>query len=102
VPHLQQYVTSVSKVTDERSMIFTLKCHALGKGATFTIDFNVLGLTWPVQAGLELTTSRMQSESATTLLPQPVREEIGRSLDSSSHLTVLTALTDLLLKSFDY
>jgi hypothetical protein len=31
---------------------------------------NVLGLTWPARAGLELMTSRMVSESTTTRLPQ--------------------------------
>jgi hypothetical protein len=33
---------------------------------------NVLGLTRPARAELELTTSRMLSESTTTRLPQPV------------------------------
>jgi hypothetical protein len=33
---------------------------------------NVLGLTRPARAGLELTTSRMLSESTTTRLQQPV------------------------------
>jgi hypothetical protein len=37
---------------------------------------NVLPLTRPARAGLELTTSRMLSESTTTRLPQPVTKDI--------------------------
>jgi hypothetical protein len=36
---------------------------------------NVLSLTRPAREGLEITTSRMLSESTTTTLPQPVNEK---------------------------
>jgi hypothetical protein len=61
--------TFVYKVISERPVILTSECCALGKGATTTI-LNVLGLTRPARAGLELTTSHMLSESTTTGLPQ--------------------------------
>ena len=49
----------------ERPVIFTLKCRAPGEG-TITTYFNVLGLTRPARAELELTTFRSQSGSSTT------------------------------------
>jgi hypothetical protein len=63
--NLLQHGTSVFKVTSERHVILTSECRALGKGV-ITTHSNALGLTQPAQVGLELTTSRMLSESANT------------------------------------
>jgi hypothetical protein len=68
---------SVFKVISERPVILTSECRALGEGA-ITTDFNVFGLSRLARAGLELTTSRLLSESTTTRLRQPVNvEEAG-------------------------
>jgi hypothetical protein len=61
VPH----GTSVFKVVFERSMILASKCCDFGEGA-ITTYFNVLRLTWPARAELELKISQKLSESATT------------------------------------
>jgi hypothetical protein len=71
VPQLLRHGVSVFKVIYERPVLLTTKVCVFGEGA-ITTDFNDLGLTWPVRAGLDLTTSRMQSKSSTTRLPQPV------------------------------
>jgi hypothetical protein len=64
------------KVISERPVILPSECRALGEEAitTYFKRLNVLGLTRPAQAGLELTTYRLLSESTTTRLRQPVYE----------------------------
>jgi hypothetical protein len=66
MPHLLRHGTSVFKVISERPVILTSECRALSE---------VLGLTRPARAGLELTTSQMLSEITNTRLPQPLLEE---------------------------
>jgi hypothetical protein len=51
--------------TEGSFTIFTFKFRALGEGG-ITTYLSALSLTRPARAGLELTTSRMTSESATT------------------------------------
>jgi hypothetical protein len=72
VPHLLRHRTSFFKVIYERPVILTSECLALCEGAISTY-FNVFGLTLRARAGLELTTSRMLSESTTIRLSQPVQ-----------------------------
>jgi hypothetical protein len=67
VPHLLRHRTSAFKVISERPMILTSKCRVLDEGTTTTY-FNVLGLTQPAQAVLELTTFWMLNESVTNRL----------------------------------
>jgi hypothetical protein len=43
---------------------------------------NVLGLTWPAQAGLELTTYCLLSKSTTTRLRQPAHS--GRTIRTNA------------------
>jgi hypothetical protein len=64
VPHLLRHRTSVFKIISKRPLILSSKCCAPCEGA-ITTYFNVLGLTRPARAGLELTTSQMLSESVT-------------------------------------
>jgi hypothetical protein len=66
VSHLLRHRTSVFKVISERPLNAVL----LAKEQSLPI-LNVLGFTRPARAGLELTTSRMLSESTTTRLRQP-------------------------------
>ena len=68
MPHLLRHGTSVFKVISERPVIPSSECRALGEEAVITTFLNVLGLTRSARAGLELTTSRMLSESNTTRL----------------------------------
>jgi hypothetical protein len=62
MPHLLRHGTYM--VISERPVILTSEYHTFGEGAIAPI-LNVLGLTGPVQAGLEITTSGMLSESTT-------------------------------------
>jgi hypothetical protein len=68
-PHLVRHETSVFKVISERLVILTSECVLLAKEQLLPI-FNVLGLTQPARAELELNTSRTLSESTTSRLPQ--------------------------------
>jgi hypothetical protein len=71
VPHLLRHGTSIFKVISERPVILTSGCNALDEEAITTyfkrLRFDAAGTSW-----LELTTSRMLSESTTTRLPQLV------------------------------
>jgi hypothetical protein len=59
--------TSVFKVISERPVILPSECRALGEGTSLPI-LNVLDLTRPARAELELTTYRLLSDSTTTRL----------------------------------
>jgi hypothetical protein len=76
VPHLLRHGTSIFKVISERPVILPSECRALGEGAISLPNLNVLGLTRPAQAGLELTTYRLLSESTTTRLQQITVQEV--------------------------
>ena len=69
--HLLRHGTPIYKIPSVRPVILTSKCRAPGEGRITTYS-NVLGLTQPVRAGLELTTFRSQGGSSTTE-PQRVR-----------------------------
>ena len=71
MPHLLRHGTPIYKVPSERPVILTSECRAPGEEA-ITTYFNVLGLTRPVRAGLELTTFRSQGGSSTTEPLRPV------------------------------
>jgi hypothetical protein len=71
VPHILRPGISVFKVISKRPVILTSECRALDEGA-ITSYFNVLGLMQPARVELDLMTSRIQSKSTTTRLPQPV------------------------------
>jgi hypothetical protein len=73
VPHLLRHGTPIYKVPSERLVIFSSNCRAPGEGLTITTYFNVLGLTWPARAGLELTTFWSQGGSSTTEPLRPVK-----------------------------
>jgi hypothetical protein len=78
VPHLLRHGTSVFKVISERPVILPSEWRALAKGQSLPI-LNVLGLTRPARAGLELTIYRLLSESTTSKL------SIGMSTIESVH-----------------
>jgi hypothetical protein len=59
----------------DRPLTLPSECRALGEGAISTY-FNVLVLTQPARAGLELTTFRLLSESTTTRPLQPVVKKV--------------------------
>ena len=62
--------TSVFKVISEILVILSSACRALGEEAITIPILNVIGLTRPARAVLELTNSRLLSESTTTRLQQ--------------------------------
>jgi hypothetical protein len=71
--HLLRHGTSVFKVISERPVILPSECRVHGKDAVIPI-LNVLDLTRPARAGLELKTYRLLSESTTARLRQPVKK----------------------------